>query len=233
VAAGYGELGVLFDVDLVVPKGSITALVGANGAGKSTLCGVIAGLLSPTSGRVVLDGDDITSRPEYWRARRGLILTPESRGIFPGLNVEENLAMRMDAPLRTATYDRFPQLATRRNVLAGSLSGGEQQILSLGPVLAQTPTLLVADEPTLGLAPLIVRTILDLIKDLRAEGTSVLLVEEKAHSILGVADYVVFLELGRIAWAGPVSEVDNEALLASYLGGASLEVDKSSSTPAS
>jgi ABC-type branched-subunit amino acid transport system ATPase component/branched-subunit amino acid ABC-type transport system permease component len=219
LCAGYGELKVLFDVDLVVPKGSITALVGANGAGKSTLCSVIAGLVPATKGTVVLDGVDVTSKPVFRRVKDGLVLTPESRGIFPGLTVEENLAIRLDATLRKMTYDRFPQIAARRNTLAGNLSGGEQQILALAPVLATSPKLLVADEPTLGLAPLIVDSLLEFFDELRSAGTSILLVEEKARSILDVTDYVVLFELGRVVWKGPASEVNADHLAASYFAG--------------
>jgi ABC-type branched-subunit amino acid transport system ATPase component len=197
----------------------VTALVGANGAGKSTLCKVIGGLIVPTGGRLVFDGADITGQPAHRRARGGLALVPESRGIFPGLSVEDNLAARLpDRRLRDAAYERFPLLAERRKTAAGSLSGGEQQMLSLAPALTVPPRLLVVDEPTLGLAPRIAAEIMLVLSDLKGRGTTVLIVEEKVQAALEVADDVAFLELGSISWAGPRSKVNMEKLAAAYLG---------------
>jgi ABC-type branched-subunit amino acid transport system ATPase component len=219
VHAGYGEVEVLHGVDLAVPRGAVVAVLGANGAGKSTLASVVSGLLAPTAGRILFDGRDVTSHPAHARARAGLLLAPESRGIFPSLSVDDNLALWLpSASERDAAYDRFRHLAERRRLPAASLSGGEQQMLTLAPVLVRPPSLLVADEPTLGLAPLVVEELMRVFADLAAEGVTLLLVEEKARDVLAVADTVAFLELGRVRWTGPRGAVDDERLTAAYLG---------------
>jgi ABC-type branched-subunit amino acid transport system ATPase component/branched-subunit amino acid ABC-type transport system permease component len=219
VVAGYGAGDVLHGIDLVVPAGRIMALLGANGAGKSTLCNVASGLLAPTSGHVRLDGRDVTDVPADERARQGLLLVPEARGIFPGLTVEENLRVLLRTPEeRDQAYERFPILAERRRQRAGLMSGGEQQMLSLAPALAQPPKVLIADEPTLGLAPLASQEVLRALEELRSLGTAILLVEEKAHEVLAIADTVAFMELGRIVWEGPRAEADEQRLSAAYLG---------------
>jgi ABC-type branched-subunit amino acid transport system ATPase component len=220
VVAGYGDVEVLHGVDLDVPTGSVVALLGANGAGKSTLCSVAAGLLEPTAGSVVLDGADVTTHAVYRRQRDGILLVPEARGIFPGLTVDENLAilLKRDAE-RTKAYDRFPILGERRTQLAGSLSGGEQQMLSLAPALAQPPKVFIADEPTLGLAPLAAEEVVRALRELRELGSAILLVDEKAREAMELADAIAFLELGRVVWSGPRDEVDEDRLAASYLGG--------------
>ncbi|WP_449345083.1 ATP-binding cassette domain-containing protein, partial [Streptomyces narbonensis] len=144
---------------------------------------------------------------------------PEGRGIFAGLSIEENLTLQLPASEdRDAVYARFPALARRRSVAAGSLSGGEQQILALAPLLQRPPTVLVADEPSLGLAPRVVDEVFRLLTELRASGTALLLVEEKAAEVLGVADTVAYLSQGGIAWSGPRSEVDTDRLAEAYLG---------------
>jgi ABC-type branched-subunit amino acid transport system ATPase component/branched-subunit amino acid ABC-type transport system permease component len=221
VRAAYGDVNVLYGIDLDLREGSVTALVGGNGAGKSTLCSVIAGLLAPTAGTVMLDGADVTDLQAHERARQGILLAPESRGIFPALSVEENLALHLTASdQRQRVYERFPALGERRQVPAGSLSGGEQQMLTLAPLLVAPPTVLVADEPTLGLAPRVVGELLDVLGELRAAGVTLLLVEEKARTVLDVADQVVFFELGHVMWSGPRAAVDDDHLAATYLGGA-------------
>jgi ABC-type branched-subunit amino acid transport system ATPase component len=193
--------------------------LGANGAGKSTLCSVAAGLVTPTRGAVVLEGTDLTAAAAYQRARAGLTLVPEARGVFPGLTVEENLAVVLRTPeLRARAFTRFPILAERRKHAAGLLSGGEQQMLSLASALADPPTVLIADEPTLGLAPLAAREVIRAILELRDAGTAVLLVEEDAQNALQVADSLAFMELGTIVWSGPREEADIEQLSAAYLG---------------
>ncbi|GAB2825336.1 branched-chain amino acid ABC transporter permease/ATP-binding protein [Actinocorallia aurea] len=217
VVAGYGDATVLRGVDLEVRAGTVTALLGANGAGKSTLCAVAAGTLAPTGGRVLLDGADITGVPAHRRSREGLYLAPEGRGVFPALTVEENLALSLpDAADRAAAYERFAALAARRRVAAGALSGGEQQILALAPALVRPPRLLIADEPSLGLAPLVVGQILELLTELRDKGTALLLVEEKAREALAVADTLAFMRLGRILWTRPRADVAAEDLSAAY-----------------
>ncbi|GEB60406.1 ABC transporter permease subunit [Streptomyces gardneri] len=219
VRAGYGGAAVVHGVDLEVRGGEVLVLLGPNGAGKSTLCRVAAGLLRPSAGHVRVGGLDATRDDTVRRARRGVRLAPEGRGIFAGLSIEENLALQLPAPEdRDAVYARFPALASRRSVAAGSLSGGEQQILALAPLLQRPPTVLVADEPSLGLAPRVVDEVFRLLTELRASGTALLLVEEKAAEVLGVADTVAYLSQGGIAWSGPRSEVDTDRLAEAYLG---------------
>jgi ABC-type branched-subunit amino acid transport system ATPase component/branched-subunit amino acid ABC-type transport system permease component len=218
VVAGYGDVEVLHGIDLALTAGSVCALVGANGAGKSTLCSVVAGLVPATSGTVLLEGHDIGSLPAHQRARRELIIAPEARGIFPGLSVEDNLRMRLTVDELPAVYDRFTVLGERRKVNAGNLSGGEQQLLTLAPVVTRPPRVLIADEPTLGLAPLVVESLMALFGELRDQGVSLLLVEEKARRVLEIADQVAFLELGQVLWLGPRDAVDEAELGAAYLG---------------
>ena len=204
---------------LHVPSGSIVALLGANGAGKSTLCSVAAGLVPPTSGTVLLSGRDITGEPSYRRARAGLLLVPEARGIFPGLTVEENLSLLLRTQEeRERAYERFGVLSERRRQIAGSLSGGEQQMLSLAPALANPPDVFIADEPTLGLAPLATDVVLHAVTELRDLGCAVLLVEEHARNALDIADTIAVLQLGTLRWFGPRDETDVDFLAASYLG---------------
>src|SRR5205823_13137627 len=162
---------------------------------------------------VWLAGRDVTAVPSFQRARDGVMVVPEARGIFPGLTVEENLAISLREPsLRQKAYERFPILSERRSQVAGLLSGGEQQMLSLAPALASPPTVLVADEPTLGLAPLLGEMVMAAILELRDHGTAVLLVEEHAQNALKAADVIAFMELGRIVWCGPRQEADLELL---------------------
>ncbi|MEV5895336.1 ABC transporter permease subunit [Nonomuraea fuscirosea] len=216
VVAGYDDSTVLCGVDLTVNSGEVVALLGANGAGKSTACAVAAGDLPVASGRILLDGLDVTAWPAHRRARAGILLAPEGRGVFPGLTVEENLRTWLADP--GPVYERLPQLAERRTVPAGALSGGEQQLLTLAPALVRPPRVLIADEPSLGLAPMVVRQVFDVFAELRARGVALLLVEEKATEALAIADRVVFMRLGRVTWTGPRSEVDSERLTAAYLG---------------
>ncbi|MGN9838247.1 ABC transporter permease subunit [Nonomuraea sp. H19] len=216
VVAGYADCTVLRGVDLAVNPGEVVALLGANGAGKSTTCAAAAGDLPVTGGRILLDGQDVTAWPAHRRARAGILLAPEGRGVFPGLTVEENLRTWLPDP--APVYERLPQLAARRTVLAGALSGGEQQLLTLAPALVRPPRVLIADEPSLGLAPLVVRQIFEVFAELRERGVALLLVEEKATEALAIADRVAFMRLGRVTWLGPRSEVDSERLTAAYLG---------------
>jgi ABC-type branched-subunit amino acid transport system ATPase component/branched-subunit amino acid ABC-type transport system permease component len=218
LTAGYGEVEVLHGVDLVANAGEITVLLGANGAGKSTLCAAVAGTVRPTGGTVVVGGTDVTARPAHRRTGAGIAYAPESRGIFPGLTVAENLALSLpDAADRDRAFERFPQLADRRDLEAGSLSGGEQQMLALAPVIVHPPKVLLADEPSLGLAPLVVEQIFTVFRELRDAGTAVVLVEEKATHVLDMADSVVLMSRGRTSWAGAAGEVDLSAVADSYL----------------
>ena len=226
VVAGYGDVEVLHGVSIAVEPGQVVALLGANGAGKSTLCGVAAGMVHITSGRVLIDSEDMSEVSAFSRARKGLLLVPEARGIFPGLTVEENLQVLLrDPALRAKAYERFPILGERRKQVAGLLSGGEQQMLSLAPALADPPLVLVADEPTLGLAPLASELVIGAIRELRERGTAVLLVEEKASEVMKVADVVAFMELGRVVWMGLREEADEARLAAAYLGAGFADAD--------
>jgi ABC-type branched-subunit amino acid transport system ATPase component/branched-subunit amino acid ABC-type transport system permease component len=222
IVAGYGDAEVLHGVDLRVERGKVTALLGANGAGKSTLCAVAAGTVDATLGSVHLEGEEMTETEAFRRARAGILLVPEARGIFPGLTVEENLTVLLrDDRQRKDAYERFPILSERRKQVAGLLSGGEQQMLSLAPALADPPAVLIADEPTLGLAPLAAAAVMDAILELRDRGCAVLLVEEHAQNALGVADTLVFMELGTVVWTGSRDDADMRLLTSAYLGGGS------------
>ncbi|MFI8873729.1 ABC transporter permease subunit [Streptomyces sp. NPDC055243] len=219
VHAGYDGAPVLHGVTLAVHPGEILALLGPNGAGKSTTCKVAAGLIAPTQGKIHVAGADATRAGPVHRSRAGIVLAPEGRGIFPSLTIEENLALHLpEGDARDAVYDRFPGLAARRKVTAGSLSGGEQQMLALAPLLQRPPKVLIADEPSLGLAPRVVDEVFRLLAELRDAGTGLLLVEEKAAEILGIADTVAYLAQGRVSWCGPRSEVRADQLTEAYLG---------------
>jgi ABC-type branched-subunit amino acid transport system ATPase component/branched-subunit amino acid ABC-type transport system permease component len=224
VHAGYGPVEVLHGVSLSIHRGSVLAVLGANGAGKSTLCGAVGGLVSISSGALMYQGEDITAMSVYERARAGIILVPESRGVFPGLTVEENLQMWLKSRSdRDAVYDRFANLAARRRIPAGNLSGGEQQLLSLGPLIARPPVLLLADEPTLGLSLIASDQVMHALQVLRDEGTTLVLVEEKAREVIGIADAVGLLALGHLQWLQEPSAIDTEQLASAYLG--NLRVD--------
>jgi ABC-type branched-subunit amino acid transport system ATPase component len=219
VRVGYGGAEVLHGIDLVLSEGRVLALLGANGGGKSTLCAAISGQVHTAAGAVRLARRDLTGLPAHRRAEAGVVLVPEASGVFPGLSVEENLQLWLPEPAqRAAAYERFPQLAARRSVPAGSLSGGEQQMLTVAPVVVRTPRVLIADEPTLGLAPRVVEELMRIFRELADAGASVLLVEERATAALAISDDVAFLELGRIVWRGPRSDVDADQLAAVYLG---------------
>ncbi|MEV6676718.1 ATP-binding cassette domain-containing protein [Streptomyces erythrochromogenes] len=219
VTAGYDGGLVLHGVDLAVRRGEILAVLGPNGAGKSTACRVAAGLLPADAGAVYVAGRDATRDGAVRRARAGVVLAPEGRGIFPSLTIEENLALYLpQADARAAVYDRFPRLGERRGISAGALSGGEQQMLALAPLLQRPPAVLIADEPSLGLAPRVAQEVYALLTELRDAGTALLLVEEKAAGILGVADTVACLSQGRVSWCGPRDEVEADRLTEAYLG---------------
>ncbi|MFF1356767.1 ATP-binding cassette domain-containing protein [Streptomyces sp. NPDC058297] len=217
--AGYDGAPVLHGVGIAVHPGEIVALLGPNGAGKSTTCRTAAGLLTPLRGQVYVSGRDVTREGPVHRARAGVLLAPEGRGIFPALTIEENLTLHLpDKHARDAVYERFAGLAARRGVTAGALSGGEQQLLALAPLLQEPPRVLIADEPSLGLAPRIVDDVFRLLTELRDAGTGLLLVEEKATEILGIADTVAYLDRGRVSWCGPRAEVRADRLTEAYLG---------------
>jgi ABC-type branched-subunit amino acid transport system ATPase component/branched-subunit amino acid ABC-type transport system permease component len=219
IRAGYDGVEVLHGVTIELRAGAVVGVLGANGAGKSTLCQVAAGILTPTSGQVLLGKQDASGRPSYWRSRQGLLAAPEGPGIFARMTVDDNLRLMLPkAEDRDIVYGRFAVLASRRSVAAGLLSGGEQKLLSLAPLLANRPKVLIADEPTLGLAPTMAHEVFSIIYDLRDDGAAVLIIEEKTREVLQVADHLVVLHLGSIVWTGHPQETSPERLAAGYLG---------------
>jgi ABC-type branched-subunit amino acid transport system ATPase component len=217
--AGYGLVRVVHGIDLALERGTISAILGPNGAGKSTTCKALAGYVEVSAGRILLEGTDVAKKACWWRARRGIFLVPEGRGIFPGMSVDDNLRLLLPKGTDRATvYDRFRILGGRRRQAAGSLSGGEQQILSLAPALVHRAKVLIADEPTLGLAPRVADEVLALFSELRDAGTTVLLVGESPHGIVDIADQVALIHVGRIFWSGPAAELDQATLEESYFG---------------
>jgi branched-chain amino acid transport system ATP-binding protein len=223
VRAGYEGLEVLHGIDLTMQRATVTAVLGANGAGKSTLLSVISGSLHPTSGTVALDGKTLDGVGPAQRVRHGICLIPEGRGVFPNLTVRENLWVMTYAGVgRTAVEDRafgqFPRLAERRNQLAGTLSGGEQQMLALARALATAPRLLLLDELSMGLAPLVVEDLYRHVPRLASSGVTVVLVEQFARMALAVADVAVVMAGGRIVTRGKPAEVA-ETLHETYLAG--------------
>jgi branched-chain amino acid transport system ATP-binding protein len=227
IDAFYGDLQALFDVSLEVRDKEIVALVGANAAGKSTTLRVISGLLSPRRGGALLDGADLTVIPPHERVDRGLVQVPEGRRLFPFMSVLENLLLGAHAaharPARDETlryvYSLFPMLKERATQLAGSLSGGEQQMCAIGRALMAKPRLLMLDEPTLGLAPLLVRQIFDTVRTINADGVTVLLVEQNVRQALTLAHRACVLESGRLVLDGPARELlGDDRLKRAYLG---------------
>jgi branched-chain amino acid transport system ATP-binding protein len=228
LVASYGNITALKGISLSVPEGKIVTLIGANGAGKSTTMKSIMGVMKPVSGQVLFHGEDITGKKPYQIVSEGLVLVPEGRQILAGMTVRENLELgaytRKD---KAAVYDdmkrifkRFPRLEERQNQFGGTLSGGEQQMLAIGRAMMARPQVLLLDEPSMGLAPLVVQQIFDVIQDINKAGTTVLLVEQNARKALKIADYAYVMETGRIVMEGPASEVaDNPAVMAAYLGG--------------
>jgi branched-chain amino acid transport system ATP-binding protein len=225
--AFYGDLQALFEVSLEVRDKEIVALVGANAAGKSTTLRVISGLLAPRRGRALLDGDDLTAIPAHQRVDRGVVQVPEGRHLFPFMTVLENLQLGAHAaharPLRDETlryvYSLFPVLKERTAQLAGSLSGGEQQMCAIGRALMAKPRLLMLDEPTLGLAPLLVRQIFDTVRTINANGVTVLLVEQNVRQALTLAHRACVLESGRLVLDGPARDLlGDDRLKRAYLG---------------
>jgi branched-chain amino acid transport system ATP-binding protein len=221
----YGSVQALFEVSIDVPAGSVVAVLGANGAGKSTLARAVSGLVPSFGGRVMFDGRDITKAAPYDIRRAGLVHIPEGRGIFPGLSVQENLRMavrRVGTPdqRRSAVdhaYELFPRLAERRSQRAGTLSGGEQQMLALARALAVPPKVIIADEMSLGLAPLVVDFVFENIARASEAGVTIVLIEQFIHRALGLADQCVILKQGSVAWTGP-SESARQEVLDRYLG---------------
>ncbi len=225
LSAGYGPIQVLQGLNLRVEPGELISVIGPNGAGKSTLLRTISGLIRPTSGSITFDGKQLEKMPADQIVRQGLIHVPEGRRIFSKLSVLENLEMgaytRRDAIAKDLddVFGLFPRLAERRIQKAGTLSGGEQQMLAIGRALLSRPKLLVLDEPSMGLAPLIVRSIFEIIQKIRSQGVMVLLVEQNALQALSLADRGYVLENGRIVLEGSAKDLlASEAVRRSYLG---------------
>ena len=224
INAGYGPMKVLFGIDIKVPEASVLALLGPNGAGKTTSLRVAAGLVRPNKGRIALRGDDVTNMDIKRRTRKGLCLVPEGRGIFPTLTVEENLLLhthlrgrRAQPDIEARAFDRFPRLRDRRGQIAGTLSGGEQQMLALSRALTTDPQVLLLDEISMGLAPLVVEELFEMVRDLAAEGLTIVIVEQLVQDALQIADYVILLNQGRTVAIGQPADVQDE-IVNSYLG---------------
>jgi branched-chain amino acid transport system ATP-binding protein len=222
ITAGYGSHTVLRNVTVVVPDNSVVSLLGPNGAGKTTLLRVASGLLRPTSGSVILDGQDVTGWPPHRLARAGIGHVPEGRGIFAGMTVAENLRMQ-SKPERDkigigAATEAFPRLGQRVTQVAGSLSGGEQQMLALASIYMAGPQVVLLDEVSLGLAPNIVDEIYVHLRRVSASGAALLLVEQYVSRALALAKYVYILKKGRVEYVGQPSELGEADVLAAYLG---------------
>jgi branched-chain amino acid transport system ATP-binding protein len=221
IKAGYGEHIVLRDVSLTVPPGTVVAVLGPNGAGKTTLMRVVSGLLRPSSGTVLLDGEDVTRAQPYVRARRGLCHIPEGRGIYPTLTVRENLVLHSRQGEEAAALDRaasaFPVLGNKLRQPAGQLSGGQQQMLSLVRAWITSPTLVLVDEASMGLAPVVVDQIFEFLGQIAASGTALLIVEQYVNRALALADTVYVLNKGTVVFSGKPAEITDD-FFAHYLG---------------
>jgi len=224
----YGSVAALKGVSFEVNEGQIVTLLGSNGAGKSTTLRSLSGLVNPSSGSITFCGEDITKMPSHEIVKRGLVHLPEGRHIFKDLTVTENLelgsyTLKDNAERKRRlhnVFERFPILSTRRKQAGGTLSGGEQQMLAIGRGLMANPKLLLLDEPSMGIAPLIVRDIAKIIRSLHEEGTTILLVEQNAKMALGLADYGYVLDLGSIVLEGKGADLQkDENVVKAYLGG--------------
>jgi branched-chain amino acid transport system ATP-binding protein len=228
VNVSYGAIQAVRDVSIEVPKGEVVTIIGANGAGKSTLLKSVVGLETVSKGQVFFEGEDITSTPAHRRAGKGVALSPEGRGVFSDQSVRDNLLLGAYSKKEEATkteqkiehfFGLFPRLRERQEQFAGTLSGGEQQMLAIARALMSEPKLLLLDEPSLGLAPLIIKDIFKTIRTLRETGLTILLVEQMANQALAVADHAYVLETGRITHQGKGSDLLNDPKVrAAYLG---------------
>lgn len=230
--AGYGKVEVLHGISIDVPKGKIVTLIGSNGAGKSTTMRAISGMIKPTSGKVTLAGQDVTGLDSHQIAKRGLAHSPEGRRVFPTLSVLDNIRLGafvrytnarpkgdVESDLQKA-LEMFPRLKERTQQLAGTLSGGEQQMLAMARAVMLNPDVFLLDEPSMGLAPILVEEVFHIISRLKNQGVTMLLVEQFAAAALKVADYGYVLENGRISVHGPAEKLkDDPAVKAAYLGG--------------
>lgn len=224
----YGPITAIKGIDISVEKGQIVAILGANGAGKTSTLKVISGLLKPAAGEIIFDGNKVSGKPAHVIAKQGIMQSPEGRHVLIGLTVEENLRVggyniKSKEELQKnfeRVYNLFPRLKERAKQQSSTLSGGEQQMLAIGRALMGSPKLLVLDEPSLGLAPLLIKDIFDTLVKIKEEGTTILIVEQNALSTLKIADYAYVLELGKISMHGTAAElIKDERLVAAYLGG--------------
>src|SRR6266699_2199804 len=228
VSVNYGAIEALTGISLHVEQGEVVTLIGANGAGKTTTLRTITGLLEPRSGRVSFEGEDISGKATHKLVAKGISMSPEGRGVFANLSVRENLQMgaylsnnkREIAADMERAFQMFPRLKEREAQKAGTLSGGEQQMLAIARALMSNPRLLLLDEPSLGLAPTMVETVFRVIAEIRAQGVTVLMVEQNAALALRLADRAYVMESGRIALEGPARDLlDNADVRRAYLGG--------------
>ncbi len=224
----YGPIAAIKGIDLSVEEGQIVAILGANGAGKTSTLKVISGLFKPTAGEIYFEGKKISGKPAHKVAQMGIMQSPEGRHVLIGLTVEENLRVgayniKSKEELQKnfeRVYTLFPRLKERAKQQSSTLSGGEQQMLAIGRALMGSPKLLILDEPSLGLAPLLIKDIFNTLVKIKEEGTTILIVEQNALSTLKIADYAYVLELGKISMHGTAEElIKDERLVAAYLGG--------------
>ena len=223
----YGMIQAIKDVSFEVNEGEVIALIGANGAGKTTILHTVSGLLQPTKGSVIFEGQDITKIPAHKIVSLGMAHVPEGRRVFAQLTVLENLKLgaytrkdknEMEETLKMI-YKRFPRLEERKNQIAGTLSGGEQQMLAMGRALMSHPKIILMDEPSMGLSPIFVEEVFKIIRDISAEGVTVLLVEQNAKKALSIADRAYVLETGKIVLSGDAKELMNDdSIKKAYLG---------------
>ncbi|MEM7171625.1 MAG: ABC transporter ATP-binding protein [Pseudomonadota bacterium] len=226
LSCAYGDIMAVEEVSFTVGRGEILGLIGANGAGKTTTIMALAGLIRPVAGRVILEGKDITSVPAHLRAMCGIALVPEGRRVFADLTVDENLTIggirldkKADQRNRERVFQAFHRLSERRSQLAGSLSGGEQQMLALGRAMMAEPSVLLVDELSLGLMPIAIDECYRVLRHLRSEGFSILLVEQSTERVIDSSDRLAILDTGRLAWTGTGAEAIREgAILNAYLG---------------
>ena len=223
----YGKIQALHGISVEVAEGEVVSLIGANGAGKTSTMRALSGVRGLASGKVVFNGEDVTKLRADQRMRKGLVLAPEGRGIFPGMTVVENLNMgaytRRDKEAIEQDYERvyslFPRMSERRKQVAGTLSGGEQQMLAIGRALMSRPKLLMLDEPSMGLAPMLIAQIFDIITEISKQGTTILVVEQNAKQALSRSDRAYVLETGRIVKSGSGAELlDDPSVREAYLG---------------
>lgn len=224
LSVSYGHVDALHNVNIQVPTGKIVSVIGANGAGKTSLVNTISGLVKPSTGEIVFNGE-VLPKASHKIVGKGVVQVPEGRKVFAGLSVQENLIMgssKLKKPFKekeAEIYEMFPILGQRKNQQAGTLSGGEQQMLAIGRALMSEPEFIMLDEPSMGLAPVIVKQVFRIIKQINAAGTTILLIEQNARQALGISDYTYVLENGRITLEGPSAQLlADPAVQKAYLG---------------